>query len=92
MKDKLTIKELAEFINGRDIAESATEGVFLTIGTEDKPLCIISGNAERIIIAIANIVAHKPEVAELLLEAIKTGMYHKGYTDAQGETTKGFEV
>ena len=92
MKDKLTIQELAEFINGRNIAESATEGVFLAMMCDGKVYGSVSGNSEVIHKAMTSMIASNPDLIAFLSGAIANGMYTKGMIDAQGETTKGFEV
>lgn len=92
MEKKLTIKELAEFINGRDFAKDEKNGIFISMVCDGESYCAVSGNGEAILTAMSRIVAQSPELVSLLADTIANGMYNKGLADAQKQATKAFEV
>lgn len=92
MEKKLTIKELAEFINGRMIANDEKNAIFISMVCDGEPYCAVSGNGEAILTAMSRIVAQSPELVSLLADTIANGMYNKGLADAKEHGTKTFEV
>ncbi|MEE0975319.1 MAG: hypothetical protein UH853_06380 [Muribaculaceae bacterium] len=83
MKEKLTIKELAEFINGRDFAKDEKNGIFISMVCDGEPYGAVCGNGEAILTAMLKMVAQSPGLVSLLADTIANGMYHKGLADAQ---------
>ena len=92
MKEKLTIKELAEFINGRDFAKDEKNGIFISMVCDGNPYGAVIGNEEAILNAMLKMVAQSPYIVSLFVEAIANGMYNKGLADAKERNTKAFEV
>lgn len=92
MENKLTIKELAEFINGRMIANDENNGIFISMVCDGEPYGAVSGNAEAVLYAMSKMVAQSPEIVSLLADTIANGMYNKGLADAKKQDTKAFEV
>lgn len=88
----LTIKELAEFINGRMIAKDENNGIFISMVCDGESYCAVSGNGEAILTAMSGIVAQSPELVSLLADTIANGMYNKGLADAKKQDSKAFEV
>ena len=92
MKEKLTIKELAEFINGRDFANDEKNGIFISMVCDGEPYGAVCGNGEAILTAMSKMVAQSPEIVSLLIDAIANGMYNKGLADANKQDAKAFEA
>ena len=93
MEKKLTIKELAEFINGRDFAKDEKNGIFISMVCDGEPYGAVCGNGEAILNAMSKMVAQSPGIiANLFADTIANGMYNKGLADAQKQATKAFEV
>ena len=70
MEKKLTIKELAEFINGRDFAKDEKNGIFISMICDGKPYGAVCGNKVAILEAMSGMIADFPEVETLLMDAI----------------------
>lgn len=92
MEKKLTIKELAEFINGRDFAKDEKNGIFIAVVCDGEPYGAVCGNGEAILKAMSSMVTQSPGLVSLLADVIANGMYTKGLADAQKQATKAFEV
>ena len=88
MKEKLTIKELAEFINGRMIANDEKNGIFISMVCDGEPYGAVCGNGEAILTAMSSMVAQSPDFVSLLADTIANGMYNKGLADAKKQDTK----
>lgn len=92
MKEKLTIKEIAEFINGRMIANDEKNAIFISMVCDGEPYGAVCGNGEAILTAMSSMVAQSPDLVSLLADTIANGMYNKGLADAKKQGTKAFEV
>lgn len=92
MEKKLTIKELAEFINGRMIANDEKNGIFISMVCDGEPYGAVCGNGEAILKAMSSMVTQSPELVSLLADTITNAMYNKGLADAKKQGTKAFEV
>lgn len=92
MKEKLTIKEIAEFINGRMIANDEKNAIFISMVCDGEPYGAVCGNGEAILTAMSSMVAQSPDLVSLLADTIANGMYNKGLADAKKQDTKAFEA
>lgn len=92
MEKKLTIKEIAEFINGRMIANDEKNAIFISMVCDGEPYGAVCGNGEAILTAMSSMVAQSPDLVGLLADVIAKGMYDKGLADAQNQDTKAFEA
>lgn len=92
MKEKLTIKELAEFINGRGFAKDEKNGIFISMMCDGKPYSAVIGNGAALFTAMSGMVAQSSELVGLLADVIAKGMYDKGLADAKKQDAKAFEV
>jgi hypothetical protein len=92
MKEKLTIKELAEFINGRDFAKDEKNGIFISMVCDGEPYGAVCGNGEAILKAMSSMVTQSPDLVSLLADTIANAMYNKGLADAREKSSKAFEA
>lgn len=92
MEKKLTIKELAEFINGRMIANDEKNAIFISMVCDGEPYGAVCGNGEAILTAMSSMVAQSPDLVSLLADTIANGMYNKGLADAREKSSKAYEA
>lgn len=92
MEKKLTIKEIAEFINGRMIANDEKNAIFISMVCDGNPYGAVIGSGAALLTAMSEIVAQSPDLVGLLADVIAKGMYDKGLADAQNQDTKAFEA
>lgn len=92
MKEKLTIKELSDFINGRMIAKDEKNAIFIAMVCDGNPYGAVIGSGAALLTAMSEIVAQSPDLVGLLADVIAKGMYDKGLADAQNQDTKAFEA